>query len=160
MSRLQVRGTLGVGLTIFPSDNTNVQKSNTGIVDLGASDIYFAPDAPTTNFTHTSTHITVGTATGQTQNSSITAALNLAHPSSDFPQTGHVMPGFKHKIIEIGPLCNDKSTVTFNTDTVIFCDRRVTAIITGWQETDGARLYRVALFPSEDNVPLLPPEAQ
>ena len=45
-------------------------------------------------------------------------------------------------------------------DNVIVCDHRGTAILTVWRETDGARLYRVALVPSEDKIPSLPPEAQ
>ena len=142
------------------SDNTNVQKSNTGIFDSGASDIYLYPDAPNTNFTRKSTPITVGTVTGENQQYYGTATFNLPHLPSNFPQTGHVMHGFKHMLIGIGPLCDAKFTTPFSTDTVIVRDLRGTEILAGWRETCGMRLQRIALVPSKYDIPSLPLEAQ
>ena len=44
-----------------------VRVTGTGIVDSGATDIYFATDAPVFNIDHAEPKVTLGTAIGQTQ---------------------------------------------------------------------------------------------
>ena len=56
--------------------------------------------------------VTIGTATGQTQRSTGTGELNLPKLPSNFPVTGHIMPGFRHTLIGVGPLCGADCTVT------------------------------------------------
>ena len=52
----------------------------TGIVDSGATNIYFATDAHVVNIDRASPKVTVITATGQTQQSTGTDNLALPHP--------------------------------------------------------------------------------
>ena len=97
-------------LDITPSTlpNTNKVKANytcrqraistnaTGIVDSGAINMYFANDSPVVNINRSSPRVTVGTTTGQTQQSTGTCNLDLPHPPLQFPNKGHLMPGFCH----------------------------------------------------------------
>ena len=76
----------------------------TGIVDSGATDIYFAADAPIINFDLSAPTVKFGTETGQTQQSTGTGDLNLPHLQSGFPITGHLMPGFRHNLLVGGKL--------------------------------------------------------
>ena len=112
----------------------------TGIIDSGATDIYFSADAPMVNIDHSAPKVTVGTATGQTQSSTGTGELNLPKLPSDFLVTGHIMPGFRHTLIGVGPLCDADCTVTFTRVAVIGRDAQGSPVLTGWQEQSGPRL--------------------
>ena len=68
--------------------------------------------------------VTVGTATVQTQSSSGTGKLNIPKIPYDFPVTGYIMPGLKHTLIGVGPLCDADFTVTFTRAEVIVRDAR------------------------------------
>ena len=91
----------------------------TGIFDYVATDIYFAADAPIVNVNFSAPTIKVGTATGQTQQSTGTGGLNLTQLPSGLPITGHIMLGFRHTLIGVGPLYNSNCTVTFTREAVI-----------------------------------------
>ena len=58
--------------------------------------------------------ITVGTATGHVQQSTATAEINLPQLPSAFPKTGHIMPGFKHTLMGVGPICDADFQVLFS----------------------------------------------
>ena len=66
--------------------------------------------------------VNVGTATVHTQRSTGTGELKLPMLPSDFPVTGYIMPGFKHTLIGVGPLCDTDCTVTFTRAAVIVRD--------------------------------------
>ena len=117
----------------------------TGIVDSGATDIYFYADAPIVNVDLSAPKVTVGTATGQSQQSQGTGELNPPNPPSGFPVTGHIIPRFRHTLIGVGPLCDADCTVTFTRAAVIVRDARGIPVITGWREHSGPRLWRIAL---------------
>ena len=72
---------------------------STGIVDSGATAIYFAADASIVNINLSAPKVKVGTATGQTQQFTGTGDLNLPQLPSGSPITGHIMPGFRHTLI-------------------------------------------------------------
>ena len=91
----------------------------TSILDSGATDIYFNADAPIVNIDLLSPTVKVGTATGKTQHSTGTGDLNLPQLPSGLPITGHIMPGFRDTLIEVGPLCDTYCTVTFTCEAVI-----------------------------------------
>ena len=91
----------------------------TGIVDSGDTYIYFAADSPIVNIDLSAPKVKVGTATGKTQQSTGTGDLNLPRIPSRFPITGHIMPGFLHALIGVGPLCDANCTVTFTCEAVI-----------------------------------------
>ena len=103
--------------------------------------------------------VTVGTATGKTQSSSGTGELNIPKLPYDFPVIGHIMPGFKHNLIGVGPLCDADYTVTFTRAAVIVRDSQGSSVLTGWREQSGPRLWRIALQPGESNLPNMPHNA-
>ena len=74
------------------------------------------------NIDRSAPKVTVGKATGQSQNSTDTGELNLPNIPSGFPVTGHIMPGFRHNPIGVGPLCDADFTVTFIRGAVIVRD--------------------------------------
>ena len=117
----------------------------TGIIDYGATDIYFAADAPIVNIELSSPIVKVGTATGQTEQYPGTRDLNLPQLPSGLLIKGHIIPGLRHTLIGVGPLCDADCTVTFTRETVIIQDTRGTPVLTRWREDSGPRLLRIAL---------------
>ena len=111
------------------------------------------------NINHSSHKVTVGIATGQTRISAGTGELNLPKLPSDFPVTGYIMPGFKHTLIGVGPLCDADCTVTFTRAAVIVRDAQGSPVLTGWREQSGPRLCRIALQPGKSNLPHMPHNA-
>ena len=65
------------------------------------------------------------------------------------------MPGFRHTLIGVGPLCDADCTVTFTREAVIVQDTRGTPVLTGWRKNSGPRLYRIALQTGEENLPIM-----
>ena len=66
--------------------------------------------------------VKVGTATVQTQQSTVTGNLNLPQLPSGLPITGQIIPGFRHTLIGVGPLCDEDCTVTFTREALIVQD--------------------------------------
>ena len=100
--------------------------------------------------------VTVGTATGQTQISIGAGELNLPELPANFPITGHIMPGFRHTLIGVGPLCDADCTVTFTSTAVVVRYTQGNPLLTGWREQSGPRLRRIALQPDETTLPNMP----
>ena len=63
--------------------------------------------------------VTVGTETDQTQKSTGAGDLDLPHLPSGFPIKGNLMPGFRHTLVGVGPICDAECTVTFTRESVI-----------------------------------------
>ena len=84
------------------------------------------------NINHSAPKVTVGTATGQTQSSAGTGELNLPKITSYFPVKGHIIPGFKHKLIGVCPMCDVDCTVTFTHAAVTVRDAKVSPVLTAW----------------------------
>ena len=84
--------------------------------------------------------VAVVTATGQTQQSTGIGDLDLPRLPSGFPIKGHLVPGFRHTLVLVGPLCDADCTFTFTREAVIVRDKQVTAVLTGWSEAIGSRL--------------------
>ena len=84
------------------------------------------------NIDRTAPKVTVVTATGQTQLSTGTGELNLPNLPSNFQATGHIMPGFRHTLIGVGPLCDADCTVTFTSTAVVVRDLQGNPVLTGW----------------------------
>ena len=144
-------------LTSSPYKKSSLQA--TGIIDPGATDIYFSADAPIVNIDCSAPKVTVGTATGQSQNSTGTGELNLHKLPSGFKFTGHIMPGFRHTFICVGPLCDADCTVKFTRAAVIVKDARGNPVLTEWQEQSGPHLWRIDLQPGKSNLPNMPHNA-
>ena len=115
-------------------------RKNSGIVDSGASKIFFGDGAPVANKNFKAPKVTVGTATGAIRQSAGTADLDLPQLPLGFPTEGHMMPGFPHTLVGLGPLCDAGCEVTFTKDSVVIRDRESKPVLTGWREADGARM--------------------
>ena len=63
------------------------------------------------------------------------------------------MPGFRHTLIGVDPLCDADCTVTFTHVAVIVRDSCDIPVLTGWGEQSGPRLWRIALQPDEEHLP-------
>ena len=83
------------------------------------------------NFDYSSPKVKVGTATGQSQQSTGTGDLNLPQLPSGFLITGHILPGFRHTLIGVGPFFYTDCTVTFTSAAVIVRDARGMPVLTG-----------------------------
>ena len=114
---------------------------------------------PRVNIDRSAPKVTVGTATGRIQSSSGTGELNIPNLPYDLPVIGHIMPGFKHTLIGVGPLCDADCIVTFTHAAVIFRDSQGSPVLTGWRDQSGPRLWRIALQPGESNLPNMPHDA-
>ena len=66
------------------------------------------------------------------------------------------MPGFRHTLIGVGTLCDADCAVTFTSKAVIVRDKQGTAVLTGWSESTGPRLWRIYLQPGESDLPSIP----
>ena len=134
--------------------------NTTAVVDSGASNIYIAQNAPRVNFNPSAPKVTVGTATGQVQQSTGTAELRIPNLPATFPKTGHVMPSFKHTLLGIGKICDADCRVVFTKEAVVVYDPQQQPILSGWRETTGAKLWRISLNPEQDNLPSIPDTAK
>ena len=71
----------------------------------------------------------------------------------DFPLKGYLIPSFCHTLLSVVLMCDAECAVTFTQEAVILCDKKGTAVLTGWREATGARLWRISLQPGESNLP-------
>ena len=106
------------------------------------------------NIDRAAPNVTVGTATGQTQQSTGTGDLYLPHLPLGFLIKGHRMPGFRHTLVGVGPLFDANLTVTFTREAVFVRYKQGTAVLTGWRESTGSRLWIISLQPGESNCPV------
>ena len=66
------------------------------------------------------------------------------------------MPGFRHTLIGVGPLCDADCTVTFTSAAVVVRDPHGNPVPTGWREQSGLRLWRIALQTDKTTLPSIP----
>ena len=122
-------------------------------MDSGASGLYFSPNAPVANINPAAPAIAVGAAKGQVQRLTATGQLALPNLPNTFPSTGHIMPGFNHTLLLVGPICDSDCTVTFSRDAVVVCDATNRTILTGWREEQAPYLWLIALLPDNADIP-------
>ena len=134
----------------------NYTKTQSEIVDSGASGYFFAKNSPKNNVDSTAPLILVGTASGQPMTSASTCGLAIPQLPSEFPTTGHVMSGFQDNLVVVGPMCDANFTVTFTNHAVNIYSPNGTPIITGWRETTGPRLWCMYIIPNPVNMSPLP----
>ena len=70
------------------------------------------------------------------------------------------MPGFRHTLIGVGALCDTNCAVTFTRKTVIVRKNQGTAVLTGWREATGLRVWIISLRPGESKLPIMPNDAK
>ena len=98
---------------------------------MGASGYFFTKDAPKKNADPTAPHIRVGTSSGQPMTSACTCDIVIPQLPSDFPTTGHVMPGFQENLVGVVRMCDDNCKVTFSKHAVNIYSSTGNPIITG-----------------------------
>ena len=69
------------------------------------------------------------------------------------------MPGFRHTLIGVGPLCDADCTVTFTSAAVLFRDLHGNPVLTCWREQSGPRLLMIAFQPDKTTLPSMPYDA-
>ena len=69
--------------------------------------------------------------------------LRLTHIPSVFLIKGHLVPGFRHTLIGVGPLFDANFTVTFTREAVIVRDQQGMPVLTVWRKTSGPQLWGV-----------------
>ena len=112
------------------------------------------------NIDHAAPKVKVGTAKGQAKKSAGTVNLALTHLPLDFPIKWHLMPGFRHTLIGVGDLCDADCAVTFTHEAVIVRKNHGTAVITGWCEATGLRIWLIDLQPGESKLPSMPNDSK
>ena len=55
------------------------------------------------------------------------------------------MPGFRHTLIVVVPLCDVDCAVTFTCEEVIVCNKQSKAVLNGWREATWPRLWQIDL---------------
>ena len=139
-----------------PVDNnpqpTQSNHQDTGVADSGASNIFFAKEAPIQNFNAAAPKVHVGMATVQLQESIGTGIPGLPHLPSDFPRTVQVMPSLKHKFIGLGIICDSDCNFFFTKQYFVVYQTQQQLLITGWREPNGAKLWRISLPLSPSNI--------
>ena len=81
--------------------------------------------------------IKVGTPSGTRYISTASSNLELTTiPVRD----GHIIPGFQHKLIGIGPLCDHRCKLLLKKHTVYILDEASKVLLQGWREPTGARI--------------------
>ena len=71
------------------------------------------------------------------------------------------MPGFQKNLVGIVPICDVEYSVTFTKDAVIIYSPKGHRVLMGWRETEGPRMWRMALLPDETSTPdITAPNAQ
>ena len=76
-----------------------------------------------------------------------------------FPNTGNVMPSFKHTLLGIGKICDADCRVEFTKDVVMLYNPQQHPILSGWRETTGSKLWRISLNPDQAHLPSIPATA-
>ena len=66
------------------------------------------------------------------------------------------MPGLRHTLIGLGPLCDAYFTVTFTRAVVVVRYARGMTVLMGWRKNSGPRLWRIALQPDKDHLSKMP----
>ena len=85
-----------------------------------------------------------------------TCDLSIPQLPSEFPTTGHVMPGFQENLVGVGHMCDANFTVIFTKHEVNIYSTTDTPIIAGWCETTGPRIWLMSIIPNPLNIPPLP----
>jgi hypothetical protein len=69
------------------------------------------------------------------------------------------MPLFKNTLLGIGKICDADCKVFFTKEAVVVYNAQQQPIISGWRETTGPKLWRIALNPDKENLPSIPETA-
>jgi hypothetical protein len=131
-----------ISFTMLTSHNPTPHLPNidTGIADSGSSHFYFDPGAPVTNYDATIPTIGVRVANSTPVHSIASGELASVTALPPASRKGHIMAGFPHSLIGLGPFVNAGCRVIFTNTAVIAFDRDGKIILEGWHKTTGPKL--------------------
>ncbi len=118
-----------------PTPPPNILPSHTGIDDSGATDFYFAPDAPVTNYNAQTPTVGVRVANGWPERSVVSATLASVPSLPQAAMSGHVIPSFPHTLIGLGPFADLGCNFFFTKTSVA-----VTSMAIPFSQAGGTRL--------------------
>jgi hypothetical protein len=144
--------------TASASNLTQINSSDTGIADSGASGFYFAPGAHVANINSKAPAIGVEVANGLPIRSIASATLASVPSLPAAAMQGHVMPSFPHTLVGLGPFADQGCQIVFNKDDVSVLDPDGQCILKRWQEEEGACLWRFPL--KAPSAAVVPPAAR
>jgi hypothetical protein len=128
-----------------PTPPPNILPSHIGIADSGATDFYFTPDAPVTNYIPQA--LTVGVCVANGRPKRLVASATLASVPS-LPQasmTRHVMPVFPHTLIGLGPFADLNCKIVFTKSSVTVYHPDGHTLLSGWRDGTRPRLWHFPL---------------
>jgi hypothetical protein len=128
-----------------PTPPPNILPSHTGIADSGATDFYFAPDAPVTNYNPQAPPVGVRVANGRPERSVASATLASVPSLPRAAMSGHVMPSFPHTLIGLGPFADLGCKIVFTKTAVPVFHPDGHPILAGWRDETGPRLWHFLL---------------
>jgi hypothetical protein len=128
-----------------PIPPPNILPSHTGIADSGANDIYFAPDAPVTNYNPQAPTVGVRVANGRPERLVASATLASIPSLPQASMTEHVMPAFPHTLIGLGPFADLGCRIVFTKTSVTVYHPDGYPILSGWRDETGPRLWHFPL---------------
>ena len=88
--------------------------------------------------------------------SASTCDIAIPQLPSEFPTTGHVMPGLQENLVGVEPMCDANCNFTFTKYAFNIYSPNGTPIIIGRSETTLPRLWRMSIIPNPVNMPFLP----
>jgi hypothetical protein len=123
----------------------NILPSHTGIADSGATDFYFSPDAPVTNYNPQAPTVGVRVANGRPERSVASATLALVPSLPQASMTGHVMPAFPHTLIGLEPFADLGCKIVFTKSSVTVYHPDGHTLLSGWWDETGPSLWHFPL---------------
>ena len=129
----------------MPTPPPHILPSHTGIPDSGATDFYFAPDAPVTNYNPQAPPVGVRVANGRPERSVASATLASVPSLPRAAMSGHVMPSFPHTLIGLGPFADLGCKIVFTKTAVTVYHPDGHPILAGWRDETGPRLWHFPL---------------
>jgi hypothetical protein len=128
-----------------PNPPPNILHSHTGIANSGATDFYFAPDAPVTNYNPQAPTVGVRVANGRPKHSVASATLASVPSLPQAAMSGHVMPSVPHTLIGLGPFADLGCKIVFTKTSVTFYHPDGHPILSGWRDETRPRLWHFPL---------------
>ena len=117
---------------------------DTSISYSGARGIYIIPSDPCTDINTVAPPINVGTASLTLYISTASSNLKLTTLTVRY---GHIVPGFQHNLIGIGPLYDHGYKVLYCKHTVYVLDEATKVLLQGWCEPTGSCIWRFLIQP-------------
>jgi hypothetical protein len=140
---------LSTHLTCNP---THLPSSHTGIANLGASSIYFFPNAPITNLNPGAPAVGVQVANGLLVTLIASATLASAPFLPPAAMQGHVMLSSPHTLVGLAPFANHECANIFTKMDVYVIHPDGHCLFKGWRKPNSPHLWQFPLQPDKSSL--------